>query len=192
MRERLGIPTDTLLLLSVRRLEPRMGLEELLLATRRLVDSRKVTLALVGSGSLLQQLHRLCEELGLEGTVRFAGRAADHEVVDWYQAADLFVLPTAAYEGFGMVTAEALACGTPVVGTPVGANPELLNPLDPRLVSRGNDAVSLAKAISGALDTATPDLRRRCRDYAVKRFDWERVIPAWEQVLSDEIGRAHV
>jgi len=184
VRARLGVPTDTSLLLSVRRLEPRMGLEELLLATRRLVGSRKLTLALVGSGSLAQQLPRLCEELGLEGTVRFAGRAADHEVVDWYQAADLFVLPTAAYEGFGMVTAEALACGTPVVGTPVGANPELLSPLDPRLVSGGTDAVSLAKAISGALDAATPELRRRCREYAVERFDWERVIPAWEDALS--------
>jgi glycosyltransferase involved in cell wall biosynthesis len=82
-----------------------------------------------------------------------------------------------------MVTAEALACGTPVVGTPVGATPELLRPLDPHLVASGTDSVSLARAVSGALERATPDFRHRCREYAVERFAWGHVISAWENAL---------
>ena len=91
------------------------------------------------------------------------GRVSDEELQEWHRAADLFVLPTVAYEGFGLVTAEALASGTPVVGTPVGATPELLVPLDARLVSRGTDAPALAEAMRTGLALATPELRERCR-----------------------------
>jgi glycosyltransferase involved in cell wall biosynthesis len=88
-----------------------------------------------------------------------------------------------------MVTAEALATGTPVVGTPVGATPELLLPLEPRLVARGTDASALADAISGALDLADETFRRRCREYACARFSLDRAVVEWERALTDAIGR---
>ena len=84
----------------------------------------------------------------------------ESELRDWYRAADLVVLPTVAYEGFGMVTAEALATGTPVVGTPVGATPELLEPLDPRLVAAGSDPDALAAAIRNAFTFADTEFAR--------------------------------
>jgi glycosyltransferase involved in cell wall biosynthesis len=111
------------------------------------------------------------------------GRVSEDELRDWYRAADLFVLPTVAYEGFGMVTLEALASGTPVVGTKAGATPELLEPLEPRLVAEGSDPESLALAIGEALTFSDDDLRRRSREYAVARFDWERVTRVWEEAL---------
>jgi glycosyltransferase involved in cell wall biosynthesis len=107
--------------------------------------------------------------------VRFVGRVAEDELLDWYRAADLFVLPTVAYEGFGMVTVKALASGTPVVGTPAGATPELLEPLDQRLVARGSDPDSLAAAIREALAFIGDDFRTRCREYPLARFDWSHV-----------------
>ena len=69
-------------------------------------------------------------QLGLDKHVTFLGFVPDADLPRYYQAADVFVLPTRELEGFGLVTAEALACGTPVLGTPVGATPELLEPLD--------------------------------------------------------------
>ena len=128
---------------------------------------------------------RLSGELGLDDRARFVGRVEESELRDWYRAADLVVLPTVAYEGFGMVTAEALATGTPVVGTPVGATPELLEPLDPRLVAVGSDPTALADAIRQALSFADDRFRERCRAYAVARFDWDSVIVEWEDALSD-------
>jgi glycosyltransferase involved in cell wall biosynthesis len=104
---------------------------------------------------------------------------------DWYRAADVVVMPTVAYEGFGLVTAEALACGTPVVGTRVGATPELLEPLDPRLLAADADPNALASTIDRALDLVSGELRRRCRDYAVARLSWDAAIAEWERVLEE-------
>ena len=182
-RARLGLDPERRLLVTVRRAEPRMGLEELLHAVR-IMAADGLALVVVGGGLLTDELRRLSSDLGLDGRVRFAGRVAEGELPDWYRAADLFVLPTVAYEGFGMATVEALASGTPVVGTPVGATPELLEPLDPRLVSRGSDPDSLAVAIEGALAFVDDDFRARCREYALERFDWNRVTDGWEETLA--------
>ena len=118
-------------------------------------------LAVVG-GHAGRSLRRLASELGLSENVRFTGRVADDVLKDWYRAADLFVLPTVAYEGFGMATAEALASGTPVIGTPVGATPELLEPLDPRLVAPGTDPEALAAGITAGIELARTELERPC------------------------------
>src|SRR5206468_12585722 len=99
------------------------------------------------------------------------------------RTADLFVLPTVAYEGFGLVTVEALACGTPVVGTPVGATPEILAPLDPALVAVAADPYNLAAAIELALTKVDAALRERCREYASSRYAWSEVLPTWEAAL---------
>jgi glycosyltransferase involved in cell wall biosynthesis len=182
-RHRLGVQCDVPLLLTARRLEPRMGLERLLMAFQTLTHSIDLALAIVGKGSLGDRLGRLSSDLGLEGRVRFVGQVSDDELRDWYRAADLFVLPTVAYEGFGMATLEALASGTPVVGTPVGATPELLEPLDSRLVAPNLEPDVLAATIARALKLSGPDFRRRCREYACANFAWDSVIVDWEREL---------
>jgi glycosyltransferase involved in cell wall biosynthesis len=182
-RHRLGVRSSVPLLLTARRLEPRMGLERLLLAAQTLMQSRDLDLVIVGKGSIGDRLRRLSSNLGLGDRVRFAGQVSEDELRDWYRAADLFVLPTVAYEGFGMATLEALASGTPVVGTPVGATPELLRPLDPRLVTRDSEPDALAATISGALEIAGPEFRQRCRAYACADFAWDKVIVDWEHEL---------
>ena len=126
-------------------------------------------------------------ELGIDAQVRFLGRVAEEELPDWYRGADLFVLPTVAYEGFGMVTAEALSCGTPVLGTPVGATPELLGPLGSRYLTSDATAASLARSLEDLLPHLDDDARRSCADYAVK-YDWRRVIISWEAALGDAVN----
>jgi glycosyltransferase involved in cell wall biosynthesis len=181
-RHRLGVKCSCSLLLTTRRLEPRMGLERLLRAFKEVMRS-DLLLVIVGSGSLGERLRRLSDELCLEDRVRFLGNVSEPELHDWYRAADLFVLPTLAYEGFGMATAEALASGTPVVGTSAGATPELLRPLEPRLIADSSEPKVLAAAIAAALDLSGPELRRRCREYARARFSWDKVIVDWEREL---------
>jgi glycosyltransferase involved in cell wall biosynthesis len=182
-RDRLGLDLDRRLLVTVRRAEPRMGIEQLLRALP-IVSGEQVELAVVGGGLLTDDLLRLSYSLGLNGQVRFVGRVSEDELRDWYRAADLFVLPTVAYEGFGMVTLEALASGTPVVGTTAGATPQLLEPLDRRLVARGSNPESLAAAIGDALAFGDDAFRTRCREYALTRFDWDRITRIWEEELA--------
>jgi glycosyltransferase involved in cell wall biosynthesis len=186
-RRLLGLEPDRRLILSVRRLEPRMGLETLLEATRELPPD--VVVAVVGRGSLEPELGRRARAAGLEERFRLIGGVSDEQLPSWYRAADLFVLPTLAYEGFGMVTLEALACATPVVGTDVGATPELIGPLDPELVAPANQPAGLASAIRRALADPDPErLRARCRLHA-ESFAWQRVIVRWEAALEQAASR---
>ena len=182
-RERLGIDPDTRLVFSVRRLVPRMGLERLVDATALLRDVEGLRVAIAGGGPLAASLAARRNRLELAGRLDLIGRVSDADLPLWHRAADLFVLPTLAHEGFGLVTAEALASGTPVVGTPVGATSELIEPLDPRLLAGGTDAEAIAQALRTGLDLATPELRARAREYALARYSWPVVLPDWEHVL---------
>jgi glycosyltransferase involved in cell wall biosynthesis len=184
-RERLAVPSETRLLVTARRLEPRMGIDQLLRAVVRVPEAN---LAVIGAGVSEHALRRLSERLGVGARTRFLGHVSDVDLRTWYAAADVVVMPTAAYEGFGLVTAEALACGTPVVATPVGALPELLGPLDPRLVAANAGAEAIADAIKEALSIGGRELRARCREYAVSRFGWETVMTGWEQALEMAAG----
>ncbi len=187
-RKRLGIDGGATLLVTVRRLDPRMGLDLLLHALRLLNDERPVDLAIIGSGMLEKPLRHLRTELRLEDRVRLLGSVGDDRLRDWYRAADLFVLPSTAFECFGMVTAESLASGTPVVGTRVGATPELLEGLDPRLLVGSPDPQALAETIRCGLELAGPELRSRCREYALAKFNWESQIGVWEAAMTEATG----
>lgn len=183
-REAYGIPADESLVLTVRRLEPRMGVEELLRAVSVLVrEGVPVNVAIAGTGMLESQLRALAAALGLDGHVRFLGRVPDDDLPGLYAAADLFVLPTLAYEGFGMATVEALAAGTPVVGTAIGATPEILGPLGRGLVSPTAEPAQLAATIRGALESVAPELRALCAEYAAVTFRWEAAIGPWNAAL---------
>jgi glycosyltransferase involved in cell wall biosynthesis len=163
-----------------------MGIDRLLRALP-LLGCDDVTLVVAGTGSLAGDLPRLAAELGLAERVLFVGSVSDDSrLADWYRAADLFVLPTTAYEGFGMATVEALASGTPVAGTAIGATPELLAPLDPRLVAPTADPEALAAVIGEALDFATTEeFASRCRAHADERYGLGSAIAAWEAALEE-------
>jgi glycosyltransferase involved in cell wall biosynthesis len=184
-RESFAIPPDVPFVLTVRRLAPRMGVEELLRAVDVLVrKGTRLTLGIAGAGPLSGHLRDVARELQLDGHVRFFGRVHEDDLPGLYAAADLFVLPTVAYEGFGMSTVEALAAGTPVVGTTVGATPEILGPLDERLLSPTAAPEQLAATIEQALAATSPDLRARCRDYARTRYRWEVAIETWQHAVA--------
>lgn len=184
-RAALGLPPDGPLLLSIRRLAPRMGLDNLIRAMPAVRDAvPNVRLLIGGKGPEHGRLCRLIQTLGLQDSVCLLGFIPDDQLAAHYQAADLFVLPTLALEGFGLVTTEALACGTPVLGTPVGATPELLAPLDPRLIARSSAPADLADAITGFLSsewrqTLTPPC---LHTYVQDHYTWDRHTQQTEQV----------
>ena len=175
LRDRLNLPKDALLLLTVRDLEQRMGIDTLLKALRRLPEGRPVHCLIGGTGPLRRFLEELATHLGLADRVQFLGYIPEDQLPLYYQVADLFVLPTRSHEGFGLVTVEALACGTPVVATPAGATPEILFPLEARLLASDTGESSLASSLQEALPLARDEaFRRRCRTYAETSYSWDR------------------
>jgi len=190
-RSRLRLPNDRPIFFTCRRLEHRMGLPELVEATGRLKQQGKNVLTLIaGRGALEEPLREQLRENRLEDSVRLLGYVAEDDLLLHYRAADCFVLPTRALEGFGLVTAEALACGTPVLGTPVGATPEILQPLDPRLLTRDATTEGLADGMARFLDelAAEPGLEQRCRAYAEQHLSWDAFVTGLEQVSREVAG----
>ena len=150
-------------------------------------DVPDLKLYVVGEGGLRGGLEELASDLGIAERVVFLGKVSDEELVRWYNKVEVFALPS-LFEGFGIVCAEAMACGTPVVATHV---PGVLDIIDDGrngiLVAR--DPGELSGAIARVL--SKPKLRRDLgregiRD-ALERFDWESItvefVKLYEKVL---------
>jgi glycosyltransferase involved in cell wall biosynthesis len=193
-RARLKLPADRRILLTVRRLVPRMGLHSLLSAMPSVLQAFPDTLLVVGgTGPLAATLRERTLQLGLEERVRFVGFIPDEDLPAYYQAADYFVLPTRALEGFGLPTLEAFACGTPVLGTPVGATPELLAEVDRALILPGVTPRDLAAGVLTALRapervSCAPE---RLRAFVESRFSWEAVVDATLRVYDRARSTKH-
>lgn len=173
-RRALGWPTDRPIVLCVRRLVRRVGVDTLVDAANVLRARVPDALVLVaGTGPLRAELEARVAALGLEQHVRFLGFLPDEDLPTAYRAADLTVVPTAALEGFGLITVESLAAGTPCVVTPVGGLTDVVSPLAPQLVSRSPSAADIADTLASALlgRIALPSAAG-CASYARERFDW--------------------
>ena len=192
IREKLNFKKGVPLILTVRRLEERMGLENLILAVEILLkkNPEKIfQLAIVGKGSLQQRLEHLIVKKKLSETIRLTGLIPRETLPLYFRVADLFVLPTTAIEGFGLVTVEALASGLPVMGTPVGATKEILALVDKDLLFEGTLPNSLAKGVEHFLNNPKyySQLKLKCRETAEQNYSWEKVTDQMEEELIKNI-----
>jgi teichuronic acid biosynthesis glycosyltransferase TuaC len=149
-RAALDIDADAELVVYVGRLVPEKGLRELLDAMAALAQQRpKLQLALIGEGPMRAELDA---RIAAEPAVRahLPGAQGPHEVARWMAAADLVTLPSYS-EGHPNVLVEALACGRPVVATPVGGIPEVVD-ADCGLLVPARDSAALAAGLRDALD----------------------------------------
>lgn len=124
-RSALGLPPDAPVVLFVGRFAPLKGIDRLLEAVAALQpDFPGLQLMVVGGDGpqthSARELEGMAQRLGIGHAVHFQGRVCQQDLPPFYSAADLLALPS-HYESFGLVVLEALACGTPVAATPVGA-----------------------------------------------------------------------
>lgn len=189
LRRELGLPAAGLLLLTIRDLQPRMGLDALIRGVALLRKDLPVRLVIGGAGPLRSELVALASGLGLQDLVSFTGLIPEAALPSYYAAADCFVLPTRALEGFGLVTVEALACGTPVLGTPVGATPEILSPLAAELVADDTSPGALARGIRRVAPfLGDAAFRARCRAHAERHYGWPAAVASLEEALLDLVA----
>ena len=128
-RQRLGLPADKKIVLSVGGLIPRKGFDLLIQAVAILLsgsEMRNLHLVIAGEGPSRDHLTRLASALGCGNTVQFAGAIPHQQLYLWYSAADCFCLASSR-EGWPNVILESLACGTPVVATDIWGVPEVIN-----------------------------------------------------------------
>jgi asparagine synthase (glutamine-hydrolysing) len=188
-RAALDWPQDRPIVLAVRRLMRRMGLDDLVGAAALLRERVPNVLVLIaGSGPIRGELERRITSLGLADNVRLLGFVPDAQLPAAYRAADLSVVPTVSLEGFGLIVVESLAAGTPCLVTPVGGLPEAVSGLSRELVLRSTGADAIADGLGDALAGVTPlPSARECVEFARRNFDWpviaERVRLVYEEAM---------
>ena len=124
-RERLGVSSRNPVILFVGNLVTVKAVDVLLTACGQLRrENFLFELLVIGDGPLRTKLHEQATELGLKDCVRFLGSVPHESLPGWFQAADLFVLPSHS-EGVPTVLLEASACRTPWVASRVGGIPEI-------------------------------------------------------------------
>lgn len=173
-RRRLGWPTEAPTVLCVRRLVRRTGVDRLLEACVQLRARRPdVRVLIAGQGPETEALHARAGALGLGETARFLGRLSEEDLPVAFRAADLSIVPSVALEGFGLIVAESLAAGTPVLVTPVGGLPETVEELSRELILDAATPRAIADGILGALDgrRVLPDAAQ-CAAFARANYDW--------------------
>lgn len=185
-RRFIGVNESDKILLQLGRMVPRKGVDNVVASMvylQQLAPTCK--LVIVGgetdtpdvtSTPEIGRLQQLAKELGVLDRIIFSGRKGRDVLKYYYSAADIFIT-TPWYEPFGITPLEAMACGTPVVGSDVGGikysvmdgkTGFLVPPRDPR---------ALAAKVGFLL--SNPDLLQRMSDYSRKRvnalFTWKKV-----------------
>jgi glycosyltransferase involved in cell wall biosynthesis len=184
-RARLGLRADAFVVLQLGRLVPRKGIDNVIRAVARLPDDIDVRLVVVGGASAepderltpeIGRLRSVAEHSGAAQRVRFMGSRHGAQLRAWYAAADVFVT-TPWYEPFGITPLEAMACGTPVVGSRVGGIQHSVVEGETGFLVPPNDPDALAQRLE--LLYRQPLLARSMGARGVQRvrstFTWERV-----------------
>lgn len=153
-------------LVSVGGLIPRKGHD---LTIQALTELPGVTLLIAGEGPERGALTELARRIGVADRVRLLGRIGHGDLPMLYAAADAMVLAS-SFEGWANVLLESMACGTPVVATALGGNPEVVTDPAAGLLIREREPAAIAEGARRLL--ADPPAREATRAYA-EQFDWE-------------------
>jgi glycosyltransferase involved in cell wall biosynthesis len=178
-----GLPKKSNSLIFVGNTEDRKkGIKYLLQAMKMLENECQVKLTIIDGGAPeAQYAPALMRQINLNGRVEFARRLSGDDLVRWYSAADIAVVPS-MFEGFGLPAAEAMACEVPVIAFAAGALPELVADGETGVLVPPADVPALAAAIKKLVENK--DLRLRMAKAARKRvqqkFNWEK---AAKQIL---------
>jgi glycosyltransferase involved in cell wall biosynthesis len=158
VRQQLDLETEQKYLLFVGNFQIEKGLVHLINAVS-LIKEQSLTLLIIGSGPLQDEMVELVKQLNIEDKVIFLGRKEHQEIPLYLAAADLLCLPSLR-EGCPNVVLESLSCGTPVVASRVGAVPDILTNDTFGVMVEAEDPKALADGVVKGLQidkTTMPD-----------------------------------
>lgn len=181
LRAKLGL-TGTVLL-SVGHLIERKGHD---LAIRSLAELPNTRLLIAGEGPERDSLTSIVNERGLGHRVQFLGAVSQHQLRDYYGAADILILASSR-EGWANVLLESMACGTPVVASDVWGTPEVVAAPEAGVLMAARTPEAVAQAVTRLLHSY-PD-RAATRRYA-ERFSWDATTHGQLELFSNVLKGA--
>jgi len=145
-----------------------------------------VDLLIAGDGLQRTQIEEMIAESGLEARIRLLSSLPHDELWSLYKSALFFVMLSRMAEGLPLVFFEAMACGTPVIGTRSGGTPEIVIHEETGLLVEGNEPDKVAAAMRTLLASRDDRERMGRRGYELaKRYDWRAVASSYLEVYQD-------
>jgi glycosyltransferase involved in cell wall biosynthesis len=187
VREKLRIPDDATVVLTVRRLVYKNGIDTLIESARIAVNQNpKIVFLTVGTGPDKEAVQTKIQQIGISERFRLTGFVSDAELPEYYNAADLFVLPSKSGEGLPLVALEAISTGLPVVATNVGGIREVLTEGYGKLVP-ADAPEEMAKAILTLAQTELSAIKTALRSIAERKFSWEENVKSLMEIYEELI-----
>lgn len=188
-RLRSAVAGDAQTILYAGRLVRWKGVQYLLDALEILARTHNARLLVAGEGEYRPVLEQHAQELGIADRVSFLGYISSDALAPYYAIADVVALASYANETFSIMSAEAMACGRPVVGARFGGIPEVIAEGETGLLAEPENTADFADKLKRLLDDAGLRERMgRCgRERVLKYFTWEavtaRVLEAYRTIL---------
>jgi glycosyltransferase involved in cell wall biosynthesis len=142
-----------------------------------------------GDGPLLIKLREEIAKAGLDNKVNFTGWIPHGELADWLNELKLLVLPSYT-EGLPNIVLEAMACGTPVLVTPVGALPDIIKDKETGFIIEDNTPNRIAENIITTLQYPKLDeIVTKARQFVTEKYTYETAVGRYKAILSQLAGK---
>lgn len=169
--------TENITIITLSRIDDKKGLEYAIQSMPKIIEVYpKAKLKILGDGHYRSHLEQLTAELGLEDSVEFTGLIPNTEVPTYLQNADIFLLPS-LYEGLPLTLLESMACGLPIISTPVSIAPDIIEKWNNGIIIPFKSANAIADAVITLL--SNPELREKHAENsataAKESMSWETV-----------------
>ena len=187
MRMKLGIRQNSIVVMTVRRLVYKNGIDTLIEGANIAIKKNpNITFLVVGKGPDQSSVQMRAQQLGIENNFKLAGFVKDEDLPLYYNAADFFVLPSKSGEGLPLVALEAMACGLPVIATNVGGISEILMDDWGKLVPP-NEPELLANAVLEFAQIDFSSRRIELRSVMEEKFSWDKNVESLVEIYEELI-----
>ena len=185
-RSKLGIPNGAIIVLTVRRLVYKNGIDTLIESARiALKQNSQLAFLVVGTGPDHEAIRARIQQLGISDSFILTGFVSDRDLPSYYNAADVFVLPSKSGEGLPLVALEAMSTGLPVVATNVGGIAEVVSENLGKLVP-ADEPGELANAILACGKTDSI-VKNAVRAFTERTFSWEENVKRLAEIYEELI-----
>lgn len=178
-------------IVTLSRIDDKKGLEYAIQSMTKIIEKYPdVRLKIIGDGDYRKTLEKLVDELSLRDCVEFTGLIPNDEVPDNLRDADIFLLPS-LFEGLPLTLLEAMACGLPVISTPVSIAPDMVNKWNCGVIVPFKSPDAIAGAVSDLLSNheAMKSIGKRGALAAKESASWKSIAEKYVRLYSSIIGR---
>ncbi|MGF1589342.1 MAG: glycosyltransferase family 4 protein [Pleurocapsa sp.] len=200
-RAKIGLQPEDKVVLYVGRFDPRKGIETLVRAVSQSEVRKQQNLKLIIAGGSTpgrkdgkerERIEGIVNELGLQDITTFPGLVQHQDLIYYYAAADVCVVPS-HYEPFGLVAIEAMASGTPVVASQVGGLKYTVVDEVTGLLAPPQEEQAFASAINQILSNPSwcEQLGKNARERVESKFSWDGVASQLDQQYLSELNKLH-